>query len=49
MPVYWLKNGRVYHTDPSCRHLDGQRSVKETTRRTAETNGLRPCKDCEKE
>ena len=44
--VYWIKNGTVYHTDPHCHHLDGYRTLKEATRRTAEINGLRPCKDC---
>ena len=44
--VYWLKNSKVYHTDPNCHHLAGQLSVKETTLRTAKINGLRPCKDC---
>ena len=46
--VYWLENGSVYHTDPDCSHLEGKRSIKQTTLRTAETNGLRLCKDCEK-
>ena len=46
--VYWLADGSVYHTNPDCSHLKGKRNVKQTTLRTAETNGLRLCKDCEK-
>ena len=45
--VYWLKDGTVYHTDTDCSHLSGKRNIKESTLRTAESNGLRPCKDCE--
>ena len=46
--VYWLADGSVYHTNSDCSHLKGKRNVKQTTLRTAETNGLRLCKDCEK-
>lgn len=45
--VYWLADGKMYHTDPNCSHLDGKLSVKETTLRTAEANGLQLCRDCE--
>ena len=45
--VYWLKDGTVYHLYADCPHLSGKLSVKETTLRTAEANGLRLCKDCE--
>ena len=44
--VFWLDGGDVYHTDPDCRHLEGSRTVKESTLRTAEILDLRPCKDC---
>lgn len=44
--VYRLKDGTVYHLDPACSHLSGKRSVMESTLRTAESLGLRPCKDC---
>ena len=47
--VYWLESGSVYHTDPDCSHLAGKRNVKQTTRRTAESGGLRSCKACENE
>ena len=47
--VYWLESGSVYHTDPDCSHLAGKRNVKQTTRRTAESGGLRACKACENE
>ena len=47
--VYWLESGNVYHTDPDCSHLAGKRNVKQTTRRTAESGGLRACKACENE
>ena len=47
--VYWLDSGSVYHTDPDCSHLAGKRNVKQTTRRTAESGGLRACKACENE
>ena len=47
--VYWLESGSVYHTDPDCSHLSGKRNVKQTTRRTAESGGLRACKSCENE
>jgi hypothetical protein len=39
----------VYHTDPDCSHLADKRNVKQTTRRTAESGGLRSCKACENE
>ncbi len=44
--VYWLPDGSVYHQSPDCSHLSGKRNIKESTLRTAESNGLRPCKDC---
>lgn len=47
--VYWPKDGKTYHADRSCSRLEGEFSVKTSTRRTAEDNGLRPCKDCVKE
>ena len=47
--VYWLESGSVYHTNPDCSHLAGKRNVKQTTRRTAESGGLRSCKACENE
>ena len=44
--VFWLDGGNVYHIDSNCRHLEGSRTVKESTLRTAEILDLRPCKDC---
>ena len=44
--VFWLDGGNAYHIDPNCRHLEGSRTVKESTLRTAEILDLRPCKDC---
>lgn len=44
--VYWALDGKSYHADRRCHRLDGEFSVKESTRRTAEASGLRPCKDC---
>ena len=45
--VYWLKDGTVYHLYADCSHLSGKLSVKHSTIRTAESRGLRLCKDCE--
>ena len=45
--VYWLKDGTVYHLYADCPHLSGKLSVKHSTIRTAESRGLRLCKDCE--
>ncbi len=47
--VYWAMDGKNYHADRNCHRLLGEFSVKESTRRSAETNGLRPCRDCVKE
>ena len=46
--VYWVKGGSVYHYDPDCPHIRGEKGVIEGTFRTAEWSyGIeRPCHDC---
>lgn len=44
--VYWVPGGDVYHVRTDCAHLSGKRNIQQYTLRTAESNGLRLCKDC---
>lgn len=44
--AYWIESSTVYHLSRDCARLDGQQFIRESTVRTAEDMGLRPCKHC---
>ena len=44
--AYWIESSTVYHLSRDCARLDGQQFIRESTVRTAESMGLRLCKDC---
>ncbi|MBO5511748.1 MAG: hypothetical protein J6B24_08460 [Clostridia bacterium] len=44
--AYWVWNGSVYHLKRDCPRLADPQFCKQSTVRTAEDMGLRPCKHC---